>query len=92
MPRYLVKFKQVAFVCKAIDAASEDEASRIADELMDSDYRYDIIDSLADVSEWDYEQEVVRVMVPADDLDELIDPETVGLFVGEEGARPGWSR
>ena len=84
MPKYMVAFRQISTVCKVIDSDCDEGALKIAGELMDSDYGYDIIAEFCQVMEWEYSQDVVCML--DDDCEcegEYITPETIAEYIGE---------
>lgn len=83
MAKYMVAFKRTATVSYALDAENEEKALEIANKLMASDYRYEIIDDFCSVMDWDYDQEVLYQL---DDVEEelCISPNTVAEYIGEE--------
>lgn len=84
MAHYELTFARRQAVTRVIEAASEDEARRIGDELLASDYYLTLDEEMMEVFEPDTEVETCRRIDGYRRDDEFMGRDEVASYLGEE--------
>ena len=84
MAHYELTFVRRQAVTRVIEAASEDEARRIGDELLASDFYLTLDEEMMEVFEPDTEVETCRRIDSYKRDDEFMSKEEVASYLGEE--------